>query len=149
MDPCRLRILKTICTIDILIGYFDVCDRGSTESMSLLNYTYLVWFKGFFWERNIGGRLMSRTYIIEPSLILRTGHIKKCTELFTLESLKINKNTIVVVPIGAPEIFSKNSKIAVKKILPNSYEQILYDQKLYSNSLSLFMKVLFFYLLIT
>ena len=89
---------------------------------------------------------MSRTYIIEPSLILRTGHIKKCTELFTLESLKINKNTIVVVPIGAPEIFSKNSKIAVKKILPNSYEQILYDQKLYSNSLSLFMKVLFFYL---
>jgi len=88
---------------------------------------------------------MGRTYIIEPSFILRTGHIKKCTELFALESLKINRKTIVVIPIGAPEIFSNNSKINVKRILPNSYEHILHGDKLFPTSLRSLVEVVFFF----
>ena len=88
---------------------------------------------------------MDRTYIIEPTLILRTGHVKKCTEIFALESLKINLNTIVVVPIGAPDFLINNSKIVVKKILPNSYEHILYDAKLFSTTLRTFVSTVFFF----
>jgi hypothetical protein len=89
---------------------------------------------------------MDRTYIIEPTLILRTGHVKKCTELFALESSKYHEKTIVVVPIGAPEILSTNSKIKVLKILPNTYERLLYDEKLFRSSIRNSIEVLFFFL---
>jgi hypothetical protein len=89
---------------------------------------------------------MGRTYVIEPTLILQTGHVKKCTELFALESYKYHKKTIVVVPIGAPDILSNNSEIKVLKILPNSYERILHNEKQFRSSTKDLVDVLFFFL---
>ena len=85
---------------------------------------------------------MSRFFIIEPSLILDTGHVKKCTEIFAQASLDLNKKTLIVVPFSAPKVFPSKPNL-VLRLLPNCYEKILYDKKLYNTS---YTSVIFFFL---
>jgi glycosyltransferase involved in cell wall biosynthesis len=90
---------------------------------------------------------LGKVYIIEPTLILQAGHVKKCTEIFTVESLKLNKKTEVIVPFSAPDLFSRESSIKVTKMLPNAYQEILYKPELNPPSrYKLLVNVFFFYL---
>ena len=88
---------------------------------------------------------MSRIFIIEPSLILRTGHVKKCTELFALEALELNRKVVVVVPIASPSILSEISRVKVIKALPNTYEHILYNEKLFPTTTKIFVRIAFLF----
>ena len=68
-----------------------------------------------------------RVFIIEPTLILRVGHVSQCTYLFAQGAEELNNEVTIVSPKNSPTGLKIDEFFQVSRSLPNTYETFLIE----------------------
>lgn len=73
------------------------------------------------------GQNNGRLFIVEPTFILKVGHVSQCTYLFSSHSKSMGFEVFVLVPECAPFGTRVEEEYELQRILPNTYESFLIE----------------------
>jgi glycosyltransferase involved in cell wall biosynthesis len=68
-----------------------------------------------------------RMFLIEPTFVLKVGHVSQCTYLFAQEARKLGFEVVIVVPECAPYGTLAETEFEFNRSLPNTYESFLVE----------------------
>jgi glycosyltransferase involved in cell wall biosynthesis len=84
-----------------------------------------------------------RLFLIEPTFVLKVGHVSQCTLLFAQEAKNLGFEVVIVVPECAPYGTLVESEFEFNRSLPNTYESFLVEGLRYRFFMQRFASVFF------
>jgi glycosyltransferase involved in cell wall biosynthesis len=84
-----------------------------------------------------------RLFLIEPTFVLKVGHVSQCTFLFAQEAKNLGFEVVIVVPECAPYGTLVESEFEFNRSLPNTYESFLVEGLRYRFFMQRFASVFF------
>jgi glycosyltransferase involved in cell wall biosynthesis len=68
-----------------------------------------------------------RLFLVEPTFVLKVGHVSQCTYLFAKQAKELNFDVVVIVPENAPFGTPIEKDFELLRILPNTYDSFLIE----------------------
>ena len=68
-----------------------------------------------------------RLFLVEPTFVLKVGHVSQCTYLFAKQASKLNFDVIILVPENAPFGTPVERDFQLLRVLPNTYDSFLIE----------------------
>jgi glycosyltransferase involved in cell wall biosynthesis len=87
-----------------------------------------------------------RLFLVEPTFVLKVGHVSQCTHIFAKQAKKLNFEVIIVVPENAPFGTPVEKDFELLRILPNTYDSFLIQGLKYRDNLRISVLVFSFIL---
>ena len=84
-----------------------------------------------------------RMFLIEPTFVLKVGHVSQCTFLFAQEARNLGFEVVIVVPECAPNGTLVETEFEFNRSLPNTYESFLVEGMRYRFFMQRFISVFF------
>ena len=69
----------------------------------------------------------SRMFLVEPTFVLKVGHVSQCTKLFASQAEAYGYEVVIVVPKCAPTGTPVELEFNLLRALPNTYETFLVE----------------------
>jgi len=66
-----------------------------------------------------------RLFLVEPTFLLKVGHVSQCTYIFAKQAKKLNFDVVILVPENAPFGTHVEREFELVRILPNTYDSFL------------------------
>ena len=73
------------------------------------------------------GNEKRRLFLIEPTFVLKVGHVSQCTYIFAKQAKKLNFDVFIIVPENAPFGTPVEKDFQLLRILPNTYDSFLIE----------------------
>lgn len=68
-----------------------------------------------------------RLFLVEPTFVLKVGHVSQCTHLFAKQAKELNFDVVIIVPENAPFGTLVEKDFELVRILPNTYDSFLIE----------------------
>lgn len=68
-----------------------------------------------------------RLFLVEPTFVLKVGHVSQCTYLFAKQARELNFDVLIIVPENAPFGTPVEKDFELLRILPNTYDSFLIE----------------------
>lgn len=68
-----------------------------------------------------------RLFLVEPTFVLKVGHVSQCTYLFAKQASKLNFDVVILVPENAPFGTPVERDFQLLRVLPNTYDSFLIE----------------------
>jgi hypothetical protein len=70
---------------------------------------------------------MRRLFLVEPTFVLKVGHVSQCTYIFAKQAKKLNFDVVIIVPENAPFGTPVEKDFELLRILPSTYDSFLVE----------------------
>lgn len=74
-----------------------------------------------------GNLSQRRLFIVEPTFVLKVGHVSECTRVFAHQAKVLGFEVTILVPENAPTGTPVESEFELIRILPNTYDSFLIE----------------------
>jgi glycosyltransferase involved in cell wall biosynthesis len=68
-----------------------------------------------------------RLFLVEPTFVLKVGHVSQCTYLFAKQAKELNFDVVIIVPENAPFGTPIEKDFELLRVLPNTYDSFLIE----------------------
>ena len=83
-----------------------------------------------------------RLFLVEPTFVLKVGHVSQCTYLFAKQAKELNFDVFIIVPENAPFGTSVEKDFELLRVLPNTYDSFLIEGLKYRYKLRILVLIL-------